>query len=160
MLSSQLQHQQKRNVNKNGESELGSPRLSVNHNNDDLDKESEESGGLEEHSILKHVQECKTDNKLRLKQVRNLEELIKFRIKTVTEQLMQDGTIANDIAQNKSGLHELRKVVDPLLTSSVQAITSKKQKNPKLPVVESVDDDEQAEKEDQKDQIAQDENLF
>ena len=68
------------------------------------------------------------DNKFRLKQVRNLEELIKFRIKTVSDQLILDGTLVNDISQSR-GLYDLRKVVDPLLTSAIHPAISNK--NPK-----------------------------
>ena len=39
---------------------------------------------LTQDSILKHKAECKLDNKLRLKEVKNLEELIQFKIKTVS----------------------------------------------------------------------------
>ena len=60
--------------------------------------------------------ECKLDNKLRLKQVRNLEELINFKIKTVSDKLVEDGSLVNVVSQ-KRGLYDLRKVVDPLLTS-------------------------------------------
>ena len=57
------------------------------------------------------------DNKLRLKQVRNLEELIRFRIKTVSKNLVEDGTLVNSLSK-QNGLYELRKVVDPLLTTT------------------------------------------
>ena len=66
---------------------------------------------------MRHVYECKMDNKLRLKQVRNLEELIRFRIKTVSENLVEDGTLVNSLSK-QNGLYELRKVVDPLLTTT------------------------------------------
>ena len=36
-------------------------------------------------SIMRYHAECKLDNKLRLKQVKNLDELIHFKIKTVHE---------------------------------------------------------------------------
>lgn len=38
---------------------------------------------LEEETLLKHNLDCMQDNKMRLKQVKNLEELINFKIKTV-----------------------------------------------------------------------------
>ena len=74
------------------------------------------SDALTQDSILKHHAECKMDNKLRLKQVRNLEELINFRIRTVSDKLIEGGTLVNHHSQKK-GLYDLRKVVDPLLTS-------------------------------------------
>jgi hypothetical protein len=39
---------------------------------------SSNSDALTQDSILKHHAECKLDNKLRLKEVKNLEELIHF----------------------------------------------------------------------------------
>ena len=47
-------------------------------------------------SILKHHQDCKIDNKSRLKEVKNLEELINFRIKTVGDALVEDGGLVNN----------------------------------------------------------------
>ena len=67
-------------------------------------------------SILKHHVECKVENKMRLKQVKNLEDLINFRIKTVSDKLIEEGTLVNKNSKKK-GLYSLRKVVDPLLTS-------------------------------------------
>ena len=73
---------------------------------------------------MRHVYECKIDNKLRLKQVRNLEELIKFRIKTVGDNMAEEGTLVNPQSQQR-GLYDLRKVVDPLLTGAgIPAIRS------------------------------------
>lgn len=40
---------------------------------------------LTEDTIMRQHAECKMDNKLRLKQVKNLEDLIKFNIKTVAD---------------------------------------------------------------------------
>ena len=65
---------------------------------------------------MKHKAECKLDNKLRLKEVKNLEELISFKIKTVSDEIAKEGTLVNEKSKKK-GFHALRKVVDPLLTS-------------------------------------------
>ena len=56
--------------------------------------------------------------------MRNLEELIKFRIKTVSENLVEDGTLVNPISK-QHGLYELRKVVDPLLTNTALPAVTK-----------------------------------
>ena len=84
------------------------------------------SEALTQDSILKHQAECKLDNKLRLKEVKNLEELIHFKIRTVSDQLIDEGTLVNE-ASKKKGLYGLRKVVDPLLTNKVfpAAVTKK-----------------------------------
>ena len=74
------------------------------------------SDALTQDSILRHHAECKMENKLRLKQVKNLEELIHFKIKTVSDKLVEDGTLIHPVSQN-AGLYALRKVVDPLLTT-------------------------------------------
>lgn len=42
---------------------------------------------------MKQLTECKLENKVRLKQVRNLEELIKFNIKTVADKIQADESI-------------------------------------------------------------------
>lgn len=77
---------------------------------------SMQSDVLTQDSILKHHVECKLENKLRLKEVKNLEELINFKIKTVGDRLAESGTLINPESQKK-GLNALRRVVDPLLTS-------------------------------------------
>ena len=74
------------------------------------------SDALTQDSILRHHAECKMENKLRLKQVKNLEELIHFKIKTVSDKLVEDGTLIHPVSQT-AGLYALRKVVDPLLTT-------------------------------------------
>ena len=38
-------------------------------------------------SILDHLQECKRENNERLKQVRNLEDLVKFKLTTVADKI-------------------------------------------------------------------------
>ena len=37
--------------------------------------------------ILEHLHECKKENQEKLKQVRNLEDLVKFKVSTVTDKL-------------------------------------------------------------------------
>ena len=71
------------------------------------------------------------DNKLRLKQVKNLDELINFKIKTVSDNMIDEGTLINDESRKK-GLHALRKVVDPLLTSKAFPATVTKTKDYRL----------------------------
>ena len=86
--------------------------------------DSDSAAFMSQDSILKHHVECKLDNKLRLKQVTNLEELIHFKIKTVSDKLVEDGSLVHPVSQKK-GLYALRKVVDPLLTSQAfPAVTS------------------------------------
>ena len=72
---------------------------------------------LTENSIIKQHVECKIENKEKLKQVKNLEELIKFNIKTVADKMVEDGVMVTSQSQKK-GLYALRKVCDPLLASS------------------------------------------
>lgn len=64
------------------------------------------------------------ENKLRLKLVKNLEELVKFKITTVGDKLVQDGTLVHPASVKKSGLNGLRAIVDPLLTSKHFPATS------------------------------------
>lgn len=66
--------------------------------------------------ILKQYAECKIDNKLRLKQVKNLEDLVKFNIKTVADMMAEQGMV-NTASQNH-GIYSLRKVCDPLLSQT------------------------------------------
>ena len=54
-----------------------------------------QSDVLTQDSILKHKADCKLDNKFRLKMVKNLEELIHFRIKTVGQKLADDGLLVD-----------------------------------------------------------------
>ena len=68
---------------------------------------SQQSEALTQDSILKHHMECKVENKQRLKEVKNLEDLINFRITTVSDKLMEDGTLVNAKSQAK-GLYGLR----------------------------------------------------
>ena len=91
-----------------------------------LNDVSVHSDVLTQDSIMKHHAECKLDNKLRLKEVRNLEELINFRIKTVSDKLEEDGTIVNEVSMKK-GLYALRAVVDPRLqgTTAFPAVSKK-----------------------------------
>lgn len=56
---------------------------------------SVQSDALTQDSILKHHVECKIENKLRLKEVKNLEELINFKIKTVGDRLAESGGLIN-----------------------------------------------------------------
>ena len=74
-------------------------------------------GLLTENSIIKQHVECKIENKEKLRQVKNLEELIKFNIKTVADKMIEDGVMVSSHSQKK-GLFALRKVCDPLLASS------------------------------------------
>jgi len=39
--------------------------------------------------IMRQYAECKIDNKVRLKQVKNLEDLVKFNIKTVADKMAE-----------------------------------------------------------------------
>ena len=55
---------------------------------------------------------CKIDNKIRLKQVQNLEDLIRFNIKTVDDKLAEEGIMTGP---NK-GMNSLKKICDPLLS--------------------------------------------
>ena len=52
-------------------------------------------GLLTENSIIKQHVECKIENKEKLKQVKNLEELIKFNIKTVADKMVEDGVMVS-----------------------------------------------------------------
>jgi len=79
----------------------------------DLQVDVEESL-LTENIILRQYAECKIDNKIRLKQVQNLEDLIKFNIKTVADKLTEEGLVKG----NKKDIHSLKKVCDPLLSQS------------------------------------------
>ena len=47
-----------------------------------------------------------------------MEELIHFKIRTVSDEMIDKGTLVND-ASKKKGLYALRKVVDPLLSNKV-----------------------------------------
>lgn len=67
------------------------------------------------------------DNKIRLKQVKNLAELIQFRIKTVGDNLMEDGNLLGGISKTQ-GLQALSKVVDPLLPHGFRPNRINKQK--------------------------------
>jgi hypothetical protein len=69
---------------------------------------------ITEDAILRQHAECKIDNRLRLKQVKNLEDLVKFNIKTVADRMTEHGLVSVEQKQ----LHSLKKVCDPLLASS------------------------------------------
>ena len=72
---------------------------------------------INQDSILRHHFECKLDNRSKLRQVKNLEELVSFKIKTVADKLVEDGVLVDPESQKK-GLYSLRKVVDPLLVNT------------------------------------------
>ena len=54
---------------------------------------------------------------MRLKEVKNLEELINFRIKTVGDKLVEEGSNIAHPTSIRKGLTGLRAIADPLLTS-------------------------------------------
>ena len=72
---------------------------------------------INQDSILRHHFEAKIDNRSRLRQVKNLDELIHFNIKTVADRMIEEGVLVDPESQSK-GLYSLRKVVDPLLINS------------------------------------------
>ena len=47
--------------------------------------------------IMRQHAECKIDNKVRLKQVKNLEDLVKFNIKTVADKMAEQGILNKSI---------------------------------------------------------------
>ena len=67
--------------------------------------------------MLRSHFECKIENQTRLRNVKNLEELVGFQIKTITDKLTEEGVLV-DPTSSKKGLYSLRKVVDPLLLNS------------------------------------------
>ena len=44
-------------------------------------------------SILDHLQECKQENNERLKNVKNLEDLVKFKLTTVADKIKEEQTV-------------------------------------------------------------------
>ena len=66
---------------------------------------------------MRHQAECKLDNKLRLKQVKNLDELIHFRISTVNGHMAENGNGLHPGTMHKKELSGLRRVIDPLLSN-------------------------------------------
>lgn len=63
-----------------------------------------------------------------MRKVKNLEELVNFRIKTVSDNLIEEGTLVNGISKQK-GLYDLRRVIDPLLTNTIHPAVTKKTAN-------------------------------
>jgi len=76
-------------------------------------------------SILDHLQECKRENNERLKQVRNLDDLVMLKLTTVADKIKEEhaGKPGVEIA----GLDMFQKLCDPLLANSAnyQAISKK-----------------------------------
>jgi hypothetical protein len=66
-------------------------------------------------SILEHLQECKRENNERLKQVRNLDDLVMFKLTTVADKIKQEH--AQD-GLEVMGLEMFSKICDPLLANS------------------------------------------
>ena len=62
---------------------------------------------------------CRIDNKLRLKEVKNLEDLIKFKVKTVAD--------INVLATNADP-DQIKAAVDPLLLNNLKAPGKLKEK--------------------------------
>lgn len=60
--------------------------------------------------ILHHQVEAKLDNKARLKQVKNLEELVKFKVSTVADRIAEHAH-----GDSNEYLNQLRNETDPLL---------------------------------------------
>ena len=105
-----------------------------------------ESGGsfhnqsevLTQDSLVRHHAECKLDNKLRLKQVKNLDELIHFRIKTANHMADEDGDgfLHSETLKN-NGLLGLRQMLDPVGFMD-------RKKNADLATVDAPADDEKS----------------
>ena len=66
-------------------------------------------------SILEHLQECKRENNERLKQVKNLDDLVMFKLTTVADKIKQEH--AQD-GLEVLGLDMFQKICDPLLANS------------------------------------------
>ena len=62
-------------------------------------------------TILDHYRECKLENQSKLKEVRNLEDLVKFKLSTVADK------IKDNAAGSVKGLEIFRKLCDPLLVN-------------------------------------------
>jgi hypothetical protein len=58
----------------------------------DISKEVE-TALITDDLIMRHYAECKIDNKVRLKQVKNLEDLVRFNIKTVADKMAEQGIV-------------------------------------------------------------------
>ena len=61
---------------------------------------------------------------MRLKEVKNLEELISFKIKTVGDKMIEEGSNIVHPSSIKKGLTGLRAIIDPLLTSKIFPATA------------------------------------
>jgi len=61
---------------------------------------------------MDHIYECKKENQEKLKQVRNLEDLVKFKVATVVDKIKE----SNDLKDLKS-LEIFQKICDPLLVN-------------------------------------------
>jgi vacuolar-type H+-ATPase subunit I/STV1 len=65
-------------------------------------------------SILDHLQECKRENNERLKQVKNLDELVMFKLTTVADKIKEEyGKDGLEVM----GLDMFQKICDPLLAN-------------------------------------------
>jgi hypothetical protein len=66
-------------------------------------------------SILEHLQECKRENNERLKQVRNLDDLVMLKLTTVADKIKQEHA---GKGVEILGLDMFQKLCDPLLVNS------------------------------------------
>ena len=105
--------------------------MSLDHiNSVNINDPNNPNTGLHQDTILNHQLNCKVENMMRLKEVKNLEELISFKIKTVGDKMIEDGSNIVHPSSIKRGLTGLRAVIDPLMTSKMFPVTvTRKNKN-------------------------------
>ena len=76
---------------------------------------------IQPQQILDHLQDCKKENQQKLKNVRNLEDLVKFKLTTVVDKLKE-----NSEGQEMKGIEIFQKLCDPLLVNKHYPSLTKK----------------------------------
>eukprot|EP00347_Sterkiella_histriomuscorum_P010993 403374156 len=71
------------------------------------------NSGMQSKMILEHLQECKKENQEKLKLVKNLEDLVKFKVATVADKIKDNSQDYNQL----KGLEIFQKLCDPLLAN-------------------------------------------
>ncbi|CDW76398.1 UNKNOWN [Stylonychia lemnae] len=82
---------------------------------------------VQSRQLMEHMHECKKENQEKLRQVRNLEDLVKFKVATVVDKIKE----SNDMRDMK-GLEIFQKICDPLLVNQHYPQLTKKAYLPNL----------------------------